>query len=135
MTRLIIVALFAVFVNSAVAQPEPRFLGSKNKKAQSLFEDGYREANRGQVEDAIAHFQKAVEKDPEFVDAYMMLAQLYENQGKQDDAIKQYESAIKAKPDYIKAYYYLANSYYRVQRYKEAKANYTIYLESSGKQA
>ncbi len=57
-------------------------------------------AQRGQVDEAIAHFQKAVEIKPDYANAHQNLGVALEERGKFDAAIAQYRKALEFKPDY-----------------------------------
>ena len=64
----------------------------------------------GEQEKAKNAFQTAVENDPELVDAWIMLGQLFENEGN-PDALVYYENALRVAPQSIealhaKAFYY-----------------------------
>jgi tetratricopeptide (TPR) repeat protein len=62
---------------------------------------------RGQVDDAIAHFQKAVELKPDFSTAHYNLGGALREKGRVDDAVAQFERAVEIQPSYSSAHYYL----------------------------
>jgi len=51
--------------------------------------------DRGDYKEALDYFNKAIEKDPRYVQTYLNLGNLYEKQGKGSRAIEQYEFVIK----------------------------------------
>jgi len=61
-------------------------------------------AGRGQVDEAIAHFQQAVKIKPEFAEAHNNLGKALAGRGQVDEAIAHYEEALKIKPDYESAH-------------------------------
>ena len=52
----------------------------------------------GQIDEAIDHFQKAIEIRPDFVDARNNLGLLLEGRGQSDEAIAHYRKAIEFQP-------------------------------------
>ena len=57
-------------------------------------------AERGKVDEAIAHFQKAVELKPGYADAHQNLGVALAGRGQFDAAIPHYRKALELKPDY-----------------------------------
>ncbi len=62
---------------------------------------------RGQVEEGIAHLQRALEITPDFAEAHNNLGYVLAGQGKIDEAIAHYQRALEAQPDYAEAHYNL----------------------------
>jgi protein O-mannosyl-transferase len=54
--------------------------------------------SRGQVEDAIVHFRKAMEIKPDYVDAHFNLAAVLAARGQIDEAIAHYRKALESDP-------------------------------------
>ena len=70
------------------------FSGAKNQ-----FDQGMALFNRGHYEEAIPHFEKATEIDPDFADAYLYLGRSYLNLGKWVPAIAPLRAALRLSPD------------------------------------
>ncbi len=70
------IVLILVFLSTAV-------MGQNPKKFYKAGEEFIETAN---FEDAIAQFSKAIELDPDFVNAYVARANAYENVGKFEEA-------------------------------------------------
>ena len=62
-------------------------------------------AERGQVDAAIAHYQKALEIKPDYADAHNNLGAALAGRGQIDAAIAHYQKALEIKPDYAEAHY------------------------------
>jgi tetratricopeptide (TPR) repeat protein len=60
---------------------------------------------------AIMYFEMAVEKDPNYCDAYFEIGYCYDEIGRSQDAIWAYKQAIRINPDYKLAYYNLGCLY------------------------
>jgi Flp pilus assembly protein TadD len=58
---------------------------------------------RGQVDEAIAHYQKALEIKPDYTEAHYNLGVVLAGRGRVDEAIAHYRKALEIKPDYAEA--------------------------------
>ena len=56
-------------------------------------------AGRGQVDEAIAHYRKALEIRPDFAEAHYNLGTPWPRRGQVDEAIAHYRKALEIKPD------------------------------------
>ena len=72
------------------------------KEQTSIGDDYY---GRGEFDQAIASYSKAIELDPKYENAYNNRGLAYDDQGKFDQAIADYSMAIELDPKYIDAYY------------------------------
>ena len=61
-------------------------------------------AGRGQVDEAIAHYQKALEIKPDYAEAHNNLGIALAGRGQVDEAIAHYQKALEIKPDYAEAH-------------------------------
>ena len=61
-------------------------------------------AGRGQVDEAIAHYQKALKIKPDYAEAHNNLGQALADRGEVDEAIAHYQKALEIKPDYVAAH-------------------------------
>ena len=66
-------------------------------------------AGRGQVDEAIAHYQKALEIKPDSRKPTTTSATSLAARGQVDEAIAQYQKALEIKPDYTEAHSNLGN--------------------------
>ncbi len=67
-------------------------------------------AGCGQVDEAIAHFEKALEIKPDFTEAHNNLGLALAGRGRFDEAIAHYQKALKIEPDYADAHNNLGNA-------------------------
>jgi len=63
------------------------------------YDQGFNFFAKGQVEEAIAEYKKAVELDPQFTMAYLALSMAYEKKGMIDEAIEAIKRAIDLDPN------------------------------------
>ncbi len=74
----------------------------------------------GKIDAAIVEWKKAIELDPEFIEAHINLAAVYSAQGRQGDAITHLDQATQLDRTSFEAYYNLGLAYFKVRRYKDA---------------
>lgn len=76
--------------------------------------------NKGQVNEAVEHFETAEKLAPNDALAYYNLGVAYYSKGLTEESIKQLQTAVKLKPDFAKAYYNLGIAYNSEDRTDEA---------------
>lgn len=81
---------------------------------EELFGEGLRAYGKGNLDDAIAAFDEAVQVDPTYADAYFALANCYNKKGNLDEAIAAIRKAIELNPK--EALYHTELSRLYVQR-------------------
>lgn len=87
-----------VFVVCALASAAPSFADARHD-AKSQVEFGINVAQRGLWREAIYRWEKAVELDPSYAEAYNDLAIAYEHEGQLDKARKAYDKALELAPN------------------------------------
>lgn len=125
------VALF--FTLLAQAQDQP-FTGTNNKKASKLFGEALQAYTQFDGKKAVELLNKCTELDPQFVDAYMLLADIREGNEQFAEAIALYEKVIGLKPEFQIPYYKLAISQLSNGEYAKALENLNQYKTRNGKQ-
>ncbi|MFH2143898.1 MAG: OmpA family protein [Bacteroidota bacterium] len=102
----------------------------KNKKAIKLFEQAVYYYEKNDDLNAVAAVMKAVEIEPVFVEAYNLLAQIYEDRRDYEKAMFYYQKSIEIAPDFsYLTYYLLAQWQLKLGMYSETKANLEACLE------
>lgn len=84
----------------------------------------------GHMDDAAAHYRRAIELQPDYAPAYNNLGVMQRAAGKVDDAIATYRQALSLKGDYPDAHYNLANALLEKNRPQEAAEHFKIALRS-----
>jgi len=123
----LVLLLFAIgFSNCSNAQYEVQ---STNKKAIKLFNEGKHYYDVRNNELAEIELLKAIDKDPNFIDAEILLAYVYTEEGELKKAITHYERAIaidyKFFPEVLPSAGILELKF---GEYEKAKANFEKYL-------
>jgi outer membrane protein OmpA-like peptidoglycan-associated protein/tetratricopeptide (TPR) repeat protein len=132
MNKLFFWLFIALFLNVFLlnAQPRPGEYSSTNKKAINLFEKAQVKFNEGDMVAAFKCLNDALELDPNFLDAYFMLANLYENNDETDKAIECLNKMSSIdKSYYPSALYILAELQFKKGLYSEANYNASEYLK------
>ena len=78
---------------------------------------------------AASVFQKAIDFDDKYVEAYNNIGVAYSHMGEDEKAVKNYNRAIQIKKDYSNAYNNLASHYDDIGNYNDAVKNYVNALE------
>ena len=86
-------------------------------------------ADRGQVDEAIAHYRKALEIKPDYAEAHNNLGVALAGRGQVDEAIAHYRKALEIKPDYAEAHNNLGIALAGRGQVDEAIAHYRKALE------
>lgn len=103
--------------------------GSSDKKANGYYEEGRQHKRFGRVEMAELTLLKAIERDPEFLDARFELSELYMQTGRIDDGKAMIESIVEKNARYASSLIVtLALIEQQAERYDQALAYYEQYL-------
>jgi len=128
--------IFLLVVGAAQAQ-----YSTTNKKAIKLFELGMkapdaerdREMPRPNFEAGIGYLCKALDKDPNFIEAHLMIGEFYENILQYDKAIEHYQKALAINPNHSRTgstYFFLGNLQQATGDYAGAIRNLDIYINN-----
>ena len=98
---LLYIVLFTLIPLFSIAQGR---YTSNNKKAIKSYEEALVSFNRMDYANAILLMQKAIKADDQFIEAYLVLAEIYIDSGNNKMAIDSYLKAIKIDPDFAASY-------------------------------
>lgn len=126
MTRIALTLLVNFLILSCFSQRQP---GTENKKAMAAFNKALELNTAKQYEAAVQSARKAADADENFVDAFMLLGQLYLEIGENEKAISSYQSVAALNPNFSsETYYYLGRLYFDNGEYESATENFRTYL-------
>lgn len=128
--RVIVCLILVCSVSSAFSQKK---VSSTNKKAIKLFEKGraYYDARNNEL--AELSLLEAIEKDPSFVEAELMLAYVYQDARMYKKALNHYERCIEINPKFFPEVYVSAGTInLKYGNYSAAKKNFEGYLNFEG---
>jgi tetratricopeptide (TPR) repeat protein len=89
--------------------------------------------NKGDYDQAIESYEKAIELNPKDALAYRNMGIGYKNKGNYDQAIASYEKAIELNPKYALAYHNMGISYAKKGEYDKAISSYKKAIELNPK--
>lgn len=124
--------MLLLLVNFGFSQSH-REVSSKDKKAIKLYEKGkaYYDARNNEL--AELTLLEAIEKDPNFVEAELMLAYVYTDARAYKNALVHYEKCIKINPKFFpEIYVSAATLQLKYGDYAAAKKNFAGYLSFEG---
>jgi len=78
----------------------------------------------GNDDQAVENFNKALQINPRFLDAYINLAEVKKNQSKNDEAIEILKKCLNSNPNNFVLNFALANNYQSIGNFNEAKRFY-----------
>jgi outer membrane protein OmpA-like peptidoglycan-associated protein len=119
--------LSILICTSAYAQPQK--YSSTNRKAINWFEEAKSNYEYKKDEDAYKILKKVVEEDPQFFEAWMLLADVSEILKKPEESIDAFKKAIVIQPQrFPPIYYNLAGVQMQVDQYEDAILNLEKFL-------
>ncbi len=84
---------------------------------------------KGNVNDAITHYQEALQIKPDYAEAYNNLGNALFQKGNVDEAIVHFQKALQIKPDYAEAHDNLGNALFQQGNVDEAITHYQRALQ------
>ena len=100
-----------------------------NSKAAKYFDEARSMLNRGSYREAIELLEKARKKEPAFIDAILMQADVQLQINEFAASETNFEKALELAPDYSPlVYFLLAEAEKSLQKYEEAAVHYETYL-------
>ncbi|MCB9361581.1 MAG: PD40 domain-containing protein [Flavobacteriales bacterium] len=125
----ILIFLAVLFCSFSIKAQDKKYT-STNKKAIKLYEEGKNAYDMRNNELAELNFLEALEKDPNFAEAELLLAYVYTETGKYEAAIEHYNKSIAIKPDlFPEAHASVGLLELRFGRYEAAQKSLTNYFK------
>lgn len=125
--RLITAFLIVLFIVPIAIAQDPGY--SSNKKAKKLYDAGIVLFNQRDYQGAIATFNQAIEKDPLYAGAYMMIGTVHIEQNHLEEAVVAFKKAVELNHRIFDGVYYdLGAISLKLGKYGEAKKYLEIYL-------
>lgn len=120
--RLIFLGIWMVLIPFQVA--------GQDKKSYKCFEEAKILYRDGETNKALKELQEAVERSPEFTEAWVLMADIRLAEKQTEEAIAAYRSALGQgqRADYV--YFRLGIALHQTSRFKEAIAAFEAYIQS-----
>ncbi len=128
--RAFCLTLLFLFPFYLQGQPQTRKVYSTNKAAIRDYEDGRKQFDSGQDVKAIRLLESAIKKDSNFIDAWLILAQIYLESHDYKSALQHYRKAVSIDPAYMPASNMIAGELeLKFGNYRTAKTDFEKYLQ------
>jgi outer membrane protein OmpA-like peptidoglycan-associated protein len=123
---LLVFFLLVAGVSSANSQDQ---LTTKSKKAAKLYVDGTRQYELLNYSNAIAMLDEATRADSRFIEAWIVLGQVYADMGNSDKALESWNKALLINPDFYPLLYLnIGSMLFSMGSYKDAKTHLEMFL-------
>jgi tetratricopeptide (TPR) repeat protein len=103
--------------------------------AEAPYRLGKNALHAGRYEEAIGHFQQALQRHPGLVDAVQGIGLAYAEQGQTAQAEAQFQAVLRLVPDFAEAYTHLGKLYARTGRLDQAATAYRTVIKLQPDQA
>ncbi len=103
--------------------------------AEGLNTTGKEKLKNEDIEGALEDFNKAIEKDPKYAEAYLNRGFVYGNTGELKKALADFDKAIALDSGYVEAYYNRGFIYGYFEEYEKSMADYSRVIELNPKDA
>ncbi|TNF39914.1 MAG: tetratricopeptide repeat protein [Bacteroidetes bacterium] len=132
--RIIIMTLFLLMAGGHILKAQS--LHTRSNRALKYYEQGKREYELLYYDRAENNLNRAVEEDPGFLEAHLILGQLYSDTGDWEKAVIHYRAAVATDPLFFPpAHYSLGRAEFRTGRYTEAMNSLEFYVKQPGASA
>ena len=128
---------FCPYCTKPVKQPETAVKATSTNKetvVSNFSISAYHHFVKGNNEQAIAVFTKAIEFDPNHLDAYLFRGNVYNALERYEEAIADFTKTIELDPIHGESYLQRGVAQYRLGNHEEAIADYTKTIELDPKQ-
>ncbi len=125
---LFFISLFIIC--ACKAQLPPGEYTSTNKKAIASFENALKIFQAGNDAKAKEELTKTIEKDPNFIEPHLLMAEIYQTNKQIPEAIEEYKRAIGINPGFNRGNFYsLAQLEMLIGKYEDAKKDYAEFFK------
>ena len=128
-----VVNLFRITSDFAPAPDVPMTEREHNISAEAYYNRGVANAELGKYAEAIANFDTAIKRDPDFMEAYYNRAVAKGVLGQHADALPDYNTVIDLDPDFMEAYYNRGSTKAELGRYVEAITDFDTAIQLNPK--
>ena len=133
MKKIFLFTAFSLFVFHFSFSQQYHNLNTASKKAVKDFTEAQGFLNAGDNAKAIAPLEQAVAEDEIFIDAWLLLGEVYNDQEQWEKGKDAFEKGIALKENCrSSAYYFLAQSYWNLDDYDGVISTLTKYLTMPG---
>ncbi len=126
--RKFLFLIFSLIVFSSITYAQYNY-STTNKKAIKSYEEALQSFNRMDYQSAILSMQNALKYDDKFIEAHIVLAEIYIEKNDPVNAIKSYHNVININPDFFPGLYFSLAQLEMLQNdFEKAKVHLDKYL-------
>jgi hypothetical protein len=127
---MIFTLLTGLFLNFPEVSAQEKSVSTKSKKALDAYNMGINSYTLNDYINAEQHFLDAIQADSSFIEAYLVLAEMYEDSKQSLKAIDAYNKGLSIKDQYYPyGFVKLGNLQYREGLYEDALSSYNHFLK------
>lgn len=127
---LLTISLSILYCESFAQQGDDVIYSTKSRKAKKAMDRAMTFFSVQNVDDAIIEAKLAVDIDTNFVEAYLLLGQIYENKRQIQKCIFYYRKASKSDPDFYPMVFFILGSHeLELGQYEYALEDFRTYLQ------
>lgn len=131
MKKLALSILVILFIALQV-EAQNNKLSVTDKRAVELYSKAAESYERYDYESAVKFLLECVDKEPKFIEAYLMLSQVFQEMREVDSAIDAARKAVAINPDFFPSIYFnLGNLFFYKGDYQNSRGNYDKFLSYS----
>jgi outer membrane protein OmpA-like peptidoglycan-associated protein/tetratricopeptide (TPR) repeat protein len=128
----VLISLF-LFINPATLDAQVNYSTHK-KSAIKAYNEGMQYLNEKQYDHAVSRFQRAIAIDKNFIEAYLLMAQTYEDLKQYKEAIQAYHNGLNINPEFHPySFIVLGDLEFKLSRYEDAMKSYQAFLDTESK--
>jgi len=115
------ICLFLFFAIPSIVGQIPGELTTTNNRAKKAFEEALQKYNLRDVEGAYQSFQDAIRHDPDFIEVYIVMGEMFQSINEHQMAAESFASAIEIDPDFFpNLFFYASESLLALGEYQQA---------------
>ena len=128
------ILFICLVITFSVTAQQVVFTGTKNKKSENYFGDGLKQYTGMDYTHALQNLNKAVTEDPNFIDCWMLIADIREQNEQFTEAIEIYKKVILINKNFQIPYYKLSVTALKSGDYDVALQYIDTYISLKGNQ-
>ncbi len=129
--RYLFSLVLCLSILSSIAQPGNKSYSISDKKSIKLYEEAADFYQVYALEAAEDNLNKSIDRSPNFIEAYILLSQVYSETNQMDKAIQALEKSVEINPNFFpNSYYFLGEMYMMEANYNRAAERFQSFIES-----
>lgn len=125
-----IVLVLSFVVGTFMVSAQSYNFSTKSKKALKFYKEAESEYKLLNNDAALVYLEKAIKKDENFIEAWLLLGDIYTDLDQKNDAIIAFKKAIQIDPAFFpRSYFFIGNLSFELGKYEISREYLTTYLD------